>query len=161
MKAIDSWYVIFKKKYKISSYHECYNEENGLKECIMNSIMRQCQMLVFLNWDLQSENNSLLEIMQYKIKDLKITNCDHSKYYKEIEMIEYFKNHCNNISNLTIDKNIYGDKFVKDIISFIELQKHLNEFIFDVKEKEEESETTKNPILITSTLELKANNLIK
>ncbi|CAB4478952.1 hypothetical protein RhiirA1_475266 [Rhizophagus irregularis] len=154
-KAIDSWYSIFKEKNNIKNGSSRYN----IEECIMKSIMRQCQKLDSLNWGICLVNEGLLKIMQDKIKDLKYFTIDH--YYSinyEKSIFGYLKNHCKNISCLTIDDyhDICGDKLTEEFISFIELQNGLNEFILDHAEEEYEYKD-----LITSTLEFQANNLTK
>ncbi|GBB92354.1 hypothetical protein RclHR1_00020057 [Rhizophagus clarus] len=151
-KAINSWY---------NNYKGTKKSAHAVEELIMKSILRQCQRLDLLEWDICFENGDLLKILQYKIKDLKnLTIICHEKCITNIfkfEYFEYFKNHSKNISNLTIDNmvNLWPDKITKEFISFIESQNDLNEFIFDNKG----NNVVKDPI--TNILELRANNLTK
>jgi hypothetical protein len=160
-KAIESWFNRITKFYSKSEYYYGRKkiESSDFEKCIINSIMRQCQRLDDLNWDLCFKNDDLLETMQYKIKDLKNLTVNHLKLYRKIENIaknhfDYFKNHCKNISSLTINK-ICDDKIIKELISFIKLQNYLNEFIFNGEVEQEFKD------LIISILELSANNLTK
>ncbi|GBB84903.1 hypothetical protein RclHR1_01150007 [Rhizophagus clarus] len=169
IKAIITWTEDFRNRRR-----HYYSEDETKKAliCIMKLIMKQCQSLDLLEWNISFNNDSLLEIMQYKIKDLKelIINCydnksgfgdNYIKYFKErdnnIECFEYFKNYSKNISKLSIYyKNTWPDKNIKGFISFIESQNDLSNFIFDNENNNDEFKD-----LITSTLESSTNNLTK
>ncbi|PKC08677.1 hypothetical protein RhiirA5_416613 [Rhizophagus irregularis] len=152
--AIGSWYD------KIEQEDHIGGDYNRYEECIMKSIMRQCQTLDCLEWHVRFMNEDLLKIMQDKIKDLKyFIICYYNSYdYREEKrnIFGYLKNHSKNISSLIIENMCDDEIAKKELISFIELQNDLDEFILNHMKKNYEYKN-----LITSTLEFQANNLTK
>jgi hypothetical protein len=180
--AIISWFKIFKRK---NSESLPYNLRwNDFKNHIIHSIMRQCQRLDCLNWNISLYDEKLLEIMQHKIKDLKNLTLYCNKDYNtkpetKKRMFDYFENICQNLSSLKIDL-LYDNQITQDFISFVKSKNDLNEFIFDyykscgqcgIKRKcnycnrryhdENEEGNDKFNVLVTTTLELRAISLTK
>ncbi|PKY55273.1 hypothetical protein RhiirA4_474609 [Rhizophagus irregularis] len=150
--AIISWYYRKPEDHIGGDYYR-------YEECIMKSIMRQCQTLDCLEWHVRFMNEDLLKIMQDKIKDLKYFIIYYNSYnYSEEkrDIFGYLKNHSKNISSLIIEDMCDDEIAKKELVSFIELQNDLNEFILNHTKKNYEYKD-----LITSTLEFQANNLTK
>ncbi|CAB4383667.1 unnamed protein product [Rhizophagus irregularis] len=147
--AIKSWCIRLKNRRR--------DYDIDYEKYIMKSIMRQCQTLDCLELNVSYVNEDLLKIMQDKIKDLKYFVVHYSKYGNENQNIfGYLKNHSKNISSLIIENMCDDEIAKKELISFIELQNDLDEFILNHMKKNYEYKN-----LITSTLEFQANNLTK
>ncbi|PKC60503.1 hypothetical protein RhiirA1_467924 [Rhizophagus irregularis] len=147
--AIKSWCIRLKNRQR--------DYDIDYEKYIMKSIMRQCQTLDCLELNVIYVNEDLLKIMQDKIKDLKYFVVHYSKYGNENQNIfGYLKNHSKNISSLIIENMCDDEIAKKELISFIELQNDLDEFILNHMKKNYEYKN-----LITSTLEFQANNLTK
>ncbi|GBB92347.1 hypothetical protein RclHR1_00020050 [Rhizophagus clarus] len=58
----------------------------------MKSIMKQCQSLDLLEWNVSFNNDELLEIMQHKIKDLKELTINHYDDHNKSDSSNYRNN---------------------------------------------------------------------
>ncbi|RIA87626.1 hypothetical protein C1645_827510 [Glomus cerebriforme] len=147
------------------------------KKCIMHSIMRQCKKLNCMEWNVLFMDEYKLETMNHKFTELEnLSLVFDNRKNKKIN--SNFKNCCQNLFSLTFDYLDFAKSYLRknhldnvkiltnEVMSLVELQHDLKEFIFDHRYSEENEEEKIEydkyfDDMITFILELRANSLTK